>query len=404
MKRISIIISAFVFLSIFSGYKASAQSDDVYYSPANDKGTPAVSDQSSQQNYSGQQNADGYSTDYKLQSSKTYVDSNGNTIINNNYYSDNNYTSQLERFYGPRCGFGYYDYAYTPAYYWGWGGYGFGGLGYGYGYYGDYWGFNLGWGICGYYSPWYSPFGYYGYYGCGYGLYGYGYGRGYGYGYGHHHYGYGYGYGLANNGYYFGPRREGIVAHQMGVGTHAGLVSNSGVYAHNTTAMSINGANQVGVRPQSNPNPGRVGQSAHAENVNGGNNGWKAVTPHGWHNNSGTAANTEGGSSPRAQRQAARAQQSAQRGASPSPQFGNSYHSGNYGGAPRSASPSYNAPRSASPSPSYSAPRSSGSAPVHSYSNSGAYHGNSSSGSGGGFHGGGGGSGVSHSSGGGGRH
>src|SRR5271154_6789647 len=100
MKRITIIFSALTFLLFFGGLKGFAQSsDDIYYSGGNSKSDPAVSGSTEgSQNYTSQSTGDGYSSDYKLQSSKSYVDSNGNTVTNN-YYSDNDYTSQLDRYY-----------------------------------------------------------------------------------------------------------------------------------------------------------------------------------------------------------------------------------------------------------------------------------------------------------------
>ncbi len=391
MKRITIILSSLILLNLFLGLNIFAQTDDVYYTPSNDKGDNDSQHSSrGSRNYSNQSYSnDGYQSDYKLQSSNSYVDSNGNTITNNNYYSDNNYSSRLERFYGSNCGLSYYDYAYTPAYYWGWGGYGLS-YDFGYPYYGAYAGWGLGWGMCGYYNPWYSPFGLYGY-GYGWG-YGYGYGRGgYGYGYGRgweHGHGYGHGFGgysaykggsTGNGGYYFGPRYEGATA-------HTGLAG---------VAINSHANNQLpGVRPSAGGKAGFNGaRAAQNSGRNAENAGWKTVAPSGWESNK-QGANASSNHSGRAGRQV---QATEQRGQAPQ-QNGGYQSRGNYS-APRQSAPSSSPQnRSVAPSRSYGAP-SAPSAP----SNGGGYHGGYSGGnvshsSGGSF------SGGAHSSGGGGGH
>lgn len=423
MKRNSVILTGIFLLSLLTTFKSFAQSDDVYYDPGNDKG----------QNYQqpAQRYDDGGSDNYRLKGSKTYVDSNGNTYITNNYYEDNYYSSQLERFYRPYCGMGYYDYAYTPSFYWGWGG----GLGFGYSpfyssYYGSYWGWDLGWGLGGYYNPWYSPFGYYSwgfpYHHCGYWGYG-GYGYAYGYGRGYYGRGYGfeggyygnryYGYAPTNNYYYFGPNsHKNLVAVSGTNNAHYNTASakfgepvsrNGSMVAHNgeipregiATPRDAN-------RFSSNASEHMSRKEARAGRAND-ESGWHAVEPKEWKGNNSAINNSN--NIDRGTRRANRA---------PNPQYNNNQsrpelapQQRNYSSAPPRE---YGGRQSAPSAPSYrgggQAPSGQRSAPSpqfqsHSYS-APSYHGGGGGGSfhsssgGGGFHGGGGGG----SHGGGGRH
>src|SRR5581483_2069901 len=105
MKRALVLIFSISFLTIFTGLRSTAQSDDVYYDP----GKENVYQNNDQGNGNNQGNnssdRDGYKN-YSLKGSKSYVDSNGNTYVTNNYYEDNYYSTQLHRFYDPYCGFG----------------------------------------------------------------------------------------------------------------------------------------------------------------------------------------------------------------------------------------------------------------------------------------------------------
>ncbi|MEO5673319.1 MAG: hypothetical protein ABIQ74_01610, partial [Chitinophagales bacterium] len=138
-------------------------------------------------------------------SSEQYQDEDGTTYITNNYYNGSNndggwYTSQLNHFYSPYMGFGYYDPFYTgfgfsAPFYSSPGlslsiGFGFGGY---YPYYDPWYSWYNPWHTSLYYPYWYSPM-----YAWGYPYSPYGYGYGYGYGGD----GYGYGGGSGSNSYY----------------------------------------------------------------------------------------------------------------------------------------------------------------------------------------------------------
>ena len=387
MKRASVILTGLIFMTLF-GLKTSAQSDDVYYDPNTDKASPNNSQDYSQRNTDRTYN-DGYASQSSRQKgSKTYVDSSGNTINN---YDDSYYSSQLERFYGPSCGLGYYDYAYTPAYYWGWGG-----LGYGYGGYygGSYWGWNTGWGLCGYYNPWYSPFGIYGY------GYGFGYGRGFGYGYGAYGYGRGYGYGYG--GYYgrgygegYGNRYYGATAtnrytsepqhRDARAESHTSAMENNTAHPNNL-GNPTEGKNNNGYKPTGNA-PQASGKGTKANQNNGG---WKQVEPQGWSNaNNNNAARNSGANNGGNRANRNGNVQQAQQGQHSQGQYGNSSQprGGNYG---QSQGNHYSQPqqRSSAPAQSYHGGYSSGGGGYHSSGGGGGSH---SSGGGGGSHGGGGG-------------
>lgn len=226
-------------------YAGTSVPDDVYYSsrdvqpvqqpapaaPSADQYTPAEPQQEPAQPYVEENTypAESYST----------TDTQGNTVVNNNYYIaddyyDYSYTSRIRRFDNPIAGYGYYDPYYTNSYYYdynpvNWGVSIYAGYNWwapSYMYYSPFYysgfsiGIGFGWGYPYYgyspyfYNPWYSwcapPMPYYGYgWGAG---WGYGWGAGWGYGYGCGFYG-GY-YGACNPYYYnsfdgnlyYGPR------------------------------------------------------------------------------------------------------------------------------------------------------------------------------------------------------
>jgi hypothetical protein len=187
--------------------QSSATTDDLYVAKTESYVAPATDQVNSNDEY--QSNS---STESDEVTSEKYSDESGNTYITNNYYDNNSYTSQLDRWYNPGLGFGYFSPFYT-----------------GYSFYDPFHyspgfsisiGFNQGWGNSWYnpyyypmysynpwnpyYNPWYSSgFGYNPYgNGFGYNPYGYGYSNGYYDGY----YSSAYSGGYSSGNSYSGPR------------------------------------------------------------------------------------------------------------------------------------------------------------------------------------------------------
>ena len=154
-------------------YLTSGSADDVYYNPADkqmviekrvtvaDIPEPAVVQQQEEVIPDTVQVTE---PDYALVDStyEEFVDEEGNTVINYNYYYDNEddfyYTDRINRFYRPYMGFSFYDpwYSYGG---WGWNNYWYDP--WYYDWYSPY--YSYGW-YNSWYNPWYSPW-YGGYYG-----------------------------------------------------------------------------------------------------------------------------------------------------------------------------------------------------------------------------------------------
>src|SRR5262245_39073468 len=128
MKNLARFLIALSFLALITGGKLFAQ-DDVYYDPDRDKAvtnTAPAQDEEQPQNEEQTPPAkyDGYNDE--ANNSNSYRDNEGDTYITNNYYSDYYddedyyYSTRLRRFYTPVWGFSYYNYWYTPSYFYGW--------------------------------------------------------------------------------------------------------------------------------------------------------------------------------------------------------------------------------------------------------------------------------------------
>ncbi len=123
--------------------QSSATTDDLYVAKTESYVAPATDQVNSNDEY--QSNS---STESDEVTSEKYSDESGNTYITNNYYDNNSYTSQLDRWYNPGLGFGYFNPFYT-----------------GYSFYDPFHyspgfsisiGFNQGWGH-NWYNPYYPP-------------------------------------------------------------------------------------------------------------------------------------------------------------------------------------------------------------------------------------------------------
>ena len=183
---------------------SSPKGDDVYISqttpspePSNSGSTYNQSQNNAIDNQSDQTRSDNTLQNPDNSASEQYTSPNGTTYITNNYYNGAGYdsgsgwyTAQLNQWYGPYVGLGFYSpFYYSPGF----------SISLGFG-------FGIGYGYAGWYNPWYSPYyyypgygytgwyyPYYPYYGCGYPGYGYGSGGYYDGYYGYGSYGY-YGY------------------------------------------------------------------------------------------------------------------------------------------------------------------------------------------------------------------
>ncbi len=235
MNRFLILLSTTLLLVTGISQNSFAQSDDVYYDPAKDKGKENNSEQNNESSNAPAESADktdGYSNDnsaYKYDLRDNYSSNNsdyyGSDVSYDEDYESYYYTTNLHRYYGANYGVSYYNYSFTPSYY------------YGYSnwnsrvvvsvnpwyndtwwrwnrhhrntiyvydpYYDPYWNWNMGWNSAYYTNSWgNSNWGYYScnYYGWDYNSWAYNWGSGCGYGQYNNGYNNGYWNGY-NNGY-----------------------------------------------------------------------------------------------------------------------------------------------------------------------------------------------------------
>ena len=255
------------------GFKAAAQSDDLYYNPKNDpalkakENKPAVAASNSSDkhvmtdyekyvasleqkdtlnNQEYQQDSTRYSNDQGDAGEQYYEESSNPDNARDYYYDD--YTSRILRFSRPCYSCGYFDpYYYDPFYY----DYYTPGWSFGFSVGSPYWRFSSFYGYPyysyyypSYYSSWYGGWGYPYYYGSywrGYHGYYHSYYDGY-YGYYNHHY-YGDSY---NNRAYYGPRRS--------------MTSNTS-YGHSVNSATKSTTSPYGRRMSSGSNTGATGRS-----------------------------------------------------------------------------------------------------------------------------------------------
>lgn len=245
MNRFLLILSISLFLVTGTWQNSFAQNDDVYYDPAKDKGIQNNSQQPNKSNNADARQTypqaestdktDGYSSDnpaFKYDPRDNYspntTDYYESDVSYDDDYDSYYYTTNLHRYYRLNYGVSYYDYSFTPSYY------------YGYSnwntrvvvsvspwyndtwwrwnrhhhttiyvydpYYDPYYDWNMGWNSAYYTYSWGNP--YWGNYSCNYGwgynswAYNWGNGCGYGGYYNPYYYGYNCGYNNDyNNGY-----------------------------------------------------------------------------------------------------------------------------------------------------------------------------------------------------------